>query len=703
MNDKIAPDHLRRTAIVYVRQSSPTQLRRNHESRRLQYAMKDHLVKRGWPAASVEVIDDDLGVTASGSAQRKGFNRMLAQVALGRIGIIAARELSRFARNDADWQRLFEICRQVNTILLDNETVYDVREANDRLLLGIKGNISGYELDLIRVRSLDILREMAQRGELIVRVPAGYIKTRDRRVEMTPDTRVREAISLVFAKFMELGSAARVVRWFDHAGLTLPTEVPSSRDGTQIRWVPPRLSRVVRFLRNPIYAGVYAHGRSRLERVATEDGVRERRIRSRDPEEWKYVIRDHHEGYVDFDTFGEIQRMLDNNRQQFAAVRGAGGAAKNGTGLLSGLIRCGYCGRLMHVAYSTQAKMVRYLCHSDVGEGHPPCRFRFTGAAPEALVVQGALEALEPLAVEAAERAFETERAAVDDRERALVRECDQARYEAERAQRQYDAIEPENRLVASTLESRWNEALIRASAAESRLTEHRQQRQRRKRGRSEFMALAARFPEIWNAPEADVSLKKRILRTLIEEIVADDLDDTREVRLRVHWKGGAHTEYRYRRRPGGHTNRVYSDDVVELIRALAVMCEDRLVAKYLNEHGVAHPEGVPWSGERVRLARRSRGIKMYDPERREAAGLFTLNEAAKFIGISHDALAAMARRGEVTHTHPLERGPYVFRRSDLEGQNGDRLRAIVRSRTKRNERKPMEKGVLFDELTLDG
>jgi DNA invertase Pin-like site-specific DNA recombinase len=501
MTDKITSFHLERSAIVYVRQSSSRQLRQNHESRRLQYAMKNKLVGMGWPAAKVEVIDDDLGVTASGAARRKGFERLLSQVTLGRVGIVAAREVSRFARNDPDWQRLLEVCRQVNTILLDHETVYDIRNASDRLMIGIKGNISGYELDLFRARSYDALQEKARRGELVIRVPTGYVKIDGPHIEKTPDARVHEAVDLIFAKFLELGSALRVTRWFEQSGLKIPTEVPSCRDGTRIKWIPPRRGQMARFLKNPIYAGAYAYGRSRVVRVDTESGARDRRVRLRDPAQWKYIIKGHHEGYIDFETFEKIQRMLDNNRQCFVSARGTGGAAKNGTGLLCGLIRCGYCGRLMNVTYSTQNKLANYVCRTVAIGAQRLCRFRFTGTQPEAMVVQAALLSLEPLGVAAAERAFEVESAAVDDQERALERECEQARYEAGRAERQYDAIEPENRLVAATLERRWNETLVHVAESEASLAEHRARRQRRKRSRVEFLAMARRFPDVWNAP----------------------------------------------------------------------------------------------------------------------------------------------------------------------------------------------------------
>ena len=692
MTDAIAPGHLTRSAIVYVRQSSMGQVRTHLESQRLQYAMKTKIAGLGWTDSNIEVIDDDLGVTANGTAERKGFEHMLARVVLGGVGIIAAREISRFARNSADWQQLIERCRQADTLLLDHETVYDVRRPNDRLMLGIKGSISGYELDLLRVRSRDALWEKARRGELYTCVPVGYVLVADDHLEMTPDERVREALALVFSKFLELGSALRVLRWFEASGLPLPSMSP---DGSTLTWGAARLNRVMRFLTNPIYAGAYVYGRRGVRksgdaRAGSRDSIR-------DPAQWEVFIREHHAGYIDFPTFEKIRLMLRNNKQGYAATRGAGGAAKEGAGLFSGLMRCGRCGRLMRVSYHSKNRCAKYACYRGDGEGAPRCAFNFSGEQPDQLLSAAVAEVLTPWAVEAAERAFVEEQSEVDGREQALARALEQARYEAERARRQYDNSEPENRLVTSTLERRWNLALQQEAEATARLTEHRGATRRQRRGREEFMAMAAGFPELWNSPETDVVLKKRIIRVLIEEIAVEESADQREINLRVHWKGGAHTEYRFVRHRTGFSRLSHPVEVVRAILELTEMCDDRMIAKYLNENGFRRRNGAMWTSDMVGQVRHYRRVLRYDPAKRERDGLLTLNEGAKFLGVSHDALQALAARGEVAHRHPLPVGPYIFRRADLAGQHGDRLRAIVRSRTKRNSLKVPENGRLFD------
>ena len=695
MNDKIANTHLTRSAIVYVRQSSMTQVRNNHESRRLQYAMKTKLTTLGWPEERVKVIDDDLGVTASGAAHRKGFEQMAARVALGGVGVIAARELSRLARNSTDWQRLFELCRQSDTLLLENEAVYNLRNANDRLLLGIKGGISSYELDLILSRASDGKKEKARRGELVIGVPVGFVKTRDGRIEITPESRVREAVALVFTKFFELGSAGRVTRWFAEEDLTLPAQMPGCCDGGRIRWVEARRGNVIQILTNPVYAGAYVHGRGR--RLPGGYGGRSRYIRSRESNDWEVLIKDHHAGYIEFDGYEKICAMLEHNRQAYASAHGAGGAAKNGTGLLSGLIRCGHCGRMMRVSYASRNRMVRYSCFRGDGNALPKCPFSFGGREPEEMVVRALFEALKPTVMEAAEQAYLEEHSAVDERERALALESDQMRYEAERAERQYDAIEPENRMVAAELERRWNVALERSAAAAARLEEHRGRLRRERRSREEFLSMAEGFEAVWNASEADVSLKKRILRTAIKEIVADGSQDGREIVLRVHWSGGIHTEYTHHRRPTGQTHRSHCVEAVTAIVELSSICEDRMIAKYLNENKTLRYDGQAWTPQMVKNVRVKRGICQYDPERRRAEGLMTLNEAAHHLGVSHDALQGMASRDEVPYRRPLPVGPYIFRQSDLAGHRGDALRAAVKARTKRKKQETPVNGGLFD------
>ena len=549
MSDKIQRRHLERKAILYVRQSSVHQVLHNRESGALQYAMRDRLRQLGF--AQIDVIDDDLGRSASGSAERAGFERMVAEVCLGKVGAVAAREVSRFARNSRDWQQLIEMCRVVDTVLVDQEAVYAPRQSNDRLLLGLKGSLNEYEPDLLRQRSLAARHEKAWRGELIVAAPVGYVKNGDR-LEKDPDRRVQEAVALVFDKVEELGSARQTLLWFLEHGLDLPAKRP---DGTTV-WRRPRYATIHRMVANPAYGGAYAYGRSRAVTAYGESGVRVRHER-RPRDEWLALKPGTHEGYVDWDRAEAIRTMISNN----VPASRHHGAAKHGDALLAGLVRCRRCGRKLTVRYSgLKHNIPRYSCHRGwMDNGEPRC-IAFGGLRADDAVEAALLEVVGPGAVEAAARAEAEAADRRDEVREALARDLEAARYAVDRAYRQYDAADPANRLVAAELEARWDAALERQREVEAKLSAHDDTGA----GRPEptpvpFATLARDLRAVWNAPATDARLKKRIVRTLVHEVVADiDADaanGTGEVVLVVHWSGGVHTELRLPRKRRGQRN----------------------------------------------------------------------------------------------------------------------------------------------------
>jgi DNA invertase Pin-like site-specific DNA recombinase len=338
MSDKIKPQHLERKAILYIRQSSVYQVNHNLESQKLQYAMEERLRQLGW--REIEVVDDDLGRSAAGTVARAGFERMVAEVCLGKVGAVAAREVSRFARNSREWQQLIEVCRVVDTVLIDQETVYTPRQSNDRLLLGLKGSLNEYELDLLRQRSVEARRAKAQRGELIVVAPVGYIKTEEPHLEKDPNRRVQEAIVLLFGKFLELGSVRQTLMWFLEQGLDMPARNQSG----EIVWKRPSYHTVYRILTNPVYGGAYAYGKTE-HTLHYEDGKARKGARRKPREQWLALIPNTHEGYVSWEQFEQIQQTIASND------RGSeqSGAVQNGLALLAGLLRCRRCGRKLTV------------------------------------------------------------------------------------------------------------------------------------------------------------------------------------------------------------------------------------------------------------------------------------------------------------------------------------------------------------------
>jgi DNA invertase Pin-like site-specific DNA recombinase len=663
MSDKIKPHHIERKAILYVRQSSTFQVQNNVESQKLQYAMRDRLRSLGW--CDIEVIDEDLGRSASGTVTRAGFERMVAEVCLGQVGAVAAREVSRFARNSREWQKLVEVCRVVDTLLIDQEMVYTPRQSNDRLLLGLKGSLNEYELDLLRQRSVEARREKAKRGELIVASPAGYIKGEDR-LEKDPDLRVQERVLLVFSKFLELGSARQTLLWFLEHGLQVPVSAPRN----QVVWRRPRYTTIYNLLSNPAYAGAYAYGRTEHS-TQYEQGEPRRRSRRKPRTQWWALIRDTHEGYISWKQFEEIQHLMTHNAHR----SDRSGIAKRGLALLAGLLRCRRCGRKVMVAYTGSGPYVlRYVCHrSALDNGEPPC-ITFAGLGLDEAISREIMTVLKPAAIEAAVLAAEQETLQREGILSVLKRELEAARYSARRAEKQYEATDPDNRLVASELERRWNDALQKVQQLEMRIEEAVRGRQGMPVTRAEFETLAGDLEAVWNHPETDARLKKRIVRTLIEEVVVDVDDHAGEIIAVIHWKGGVHTELRIPRRRRGYSRAHTPPEIVDAVRVLVRICSDDTIAGALSRSGLLTGMGNRWTRERVTSLRSHHGIPPYSVERCKAEGWLTLTEAADHLRISGITLRLAIERGEIDAEHPLASGPWVIHRSALETERAVQL-----------------------------
>jgi DNA invertase Pin-like site-specific DNA recombinase len=663
MNDKIKPHHIERNAVLYIRQSSTFQVAHNEESRRLQYAMAQRIRDLGWQ--EVVVIDEDLGRSASDGVERTGFQRMVAEVCLGRVGVVAAREVSRFARNSRDWQQLIEVCRMVDTLLLDQEVVYDSRNSNDRLLLGLKGSLNEYELDLLRQRSQEARRQKAARGELVVAAPVGYIKTPDQRLEKVPDLCVQEAIHLLFSKFFELGTARQTMMWFLEHGLDLPG-IDQTADGALTVWRRPRFGSVVRILRDPVYAGAYRYGKTTVT-TAIRDG-RPRKVRLRKPmKDWSVLIPNRHEGYITWEQFEQVDQMLTKNSQVWCPT--SPGAPKQGPALLAGLLRCRRCGRKLMVNYTGQKRdAVRYQCRrGTLDQGEPKC-ISFGGTTVDEAIGREVLRVVRPAAMEAALLAAQQKADKQDELLRALGVELQAARYEAERARRQYDLVDPENRLVSEELERRWDCALARLREMESRIDqEHHRRSQMTPISLERLRDLGADLDSVWRDPATDNRLKKRIVRTLIEEVVADADSEAGEIVLVLHWRGDAHTELRLRRRRRGQGSSDTPLETINVVRNLATICRDDGIAAFLNRNGLRTGPGNRWTRERVVSLRNYHGIPVYSEERRKSEGLMNLGEAAAYPNVTPKTLRLAAERRDVPSLHPVADGPWVFRRADLD------------------------------------
>lgn len=653
--DKIGAHHLARKAILYVRQSSQHQVLHNRESRTLQYAMRDRLAALGF--SDIETIDDDLGRSAAGGVVRAGFERMVADVCLGKVGAVAAREVSRFARNSRDWQQLIEMCRVVDTLLVDQETVYAPRLGNDRLLLGLKGSLNEYELDLLRQRSLSARHEKARRGELVVNAPVGFVKAGDR-LEKDPDRRVQAAIELVFEKIGELGSARQAMLWFQEHGLDLPTR----RSNGDIVWRRPCYATIHRIIANPAYGGAYAYGKSGPAIGPAEGGARKSRRRKR-REDWLALMPGVHEGYVTWERAEAIRDMVSDNVPDSKHH----GAPKHGDALLAGLIRCRRCGRKLTLRYSgTKHNIPRYSCHRGLLDSGEPRCIAFGGLRVDDAIEESLLRIVEPAAIAASAAAYAEAASRRDQVRDALKRDLEAAAYAADRAFRQYDAADPANRLVAGELETRWNKALARVAELEAKIAAH-DAATPAPRGPLAFDAMAGDLKTVWCAPTTDARLKKRIVRSVIEEIVADIDAEAAEIVLLVHWAGGAHTELRLPRKRKGQRNST-SADIVAAVRVLALIASDNLIAATLNRNKLVTGNGNRWTRERVTSLRSYQEIPVHRPAPDGLEPWLTLNKAASLLGVSAKTLRLAAEAQEIEALHPLAEGPWLFSRAVLTG-----------------------------------
>jgi DNA invertase Pin-like site-specific DNA recombinase len=662
-NPKIKPEHLARKAIVYMRQSSDKQVRVNKESQRLQYEMAQRVRVLGW--TTVDIIDSDLGLSAGiGSSRREGFERVMSSVALGEVGIVASREVSRLSRTDKDWCRLLEVCQIFGTLIGDEQQVYDLSYLDDQLVLGIKGTLSVVELKILRQRLQEGQEAKARRGELFKRLPAGYVRDDSGKIVFHPDRRIREAIDLVFAKFREMWSVRQTFQWFRDHDVELPA---NPIRGTRLVWKIPTQGLIRDLLRNPFYAGAYVWGRRPQVTLLVEGRLEKRQAALRRPEQCRVFIANHHQGYIDWTTYEENQRMISSNTSNWEADETMA-AIRAGQGLLAGLVRCGHCGRKLHVRYcGGRGTHARYLCKGDFDDGGQYC-IGFGGALVDRRLSEELLSVISPLGVEASLKAIEELSAGDAAQRAALTSKLEQLEYEARKAFEQYDAVDARNRLVAAELERRWNSRLEEADTVRARLSSLQQQRHSlSEEEEASIRWMGENFAEVWHSDLCPATLKKKIFRTVVEETIVRTDAKKETLEFIIHWKGGAHSRLEMER-PRSAAETATSMGALEIIRRMGVRYGDDQIASVLNQLGYTTGKGRRWNQNRVATARRNHSIAgqkraLPDPDR------VSLNEAARLCGVSHRTIERLVEAGIVKRDQVAPRAPWEIRRLDLEDE----------------------------------
>jgi DNA invertase Pin-like site-specific DNA recombinase/predicted DNA-binding transcriptional regulator AlpA len=659
---KVQPSHTQRTAFVYIRQSSPAQVEYNRESTARQYALVDKACHLGWVKEQVIVIDEDLGLTGSGWAKRSGFARMTAEVALGHVGIVLGLEVSRVARNNADWYRLLDLCGMTNTLIGDSDGIYHPALFNDRLVLGLKGTMSEAELHILRARLDGGIRNKAKRGELRRGLPVGLVwGEQDGEVCFHPDESVVSIIRTVFAKFTELGSARKVWLWFRSEALSFPTRATMN---SEIRWAAPTYTAIHNVLTNPVYAGAYTYGKCRRERYVDEQGMFRRRTRHLPMAEWSVLLPEHHPGYIDWTTFQANQARIDSNVHP--QPHQAGGAVREGTALLQGLATCGKCGRRLHTHYRGRNAAPGYHCAGkDLVQGRGVYCLNVGGVQIDQAVADAFLKALTPAAVEATQLAIEQLEA---DQDAALSQwrlAVERARYEAERAERQYRAVEPENRLVARGLETEWEKRLRDLAAAEAELQRRQQQRPRAlsQEEKEKIRSLGSDLNTVWTAPTTTDRDRKELLRTLLEEVIVTVDRPERRAHLTLRWRGGTLTEVDLslpRSQPQGlHTD----EDTISLLRRLATHYSDDVIAGILNRQGRKTATGERFTAVHVGGLRRYRNVPRFQPPAEPPTGeLVNIRQAAQILGINTSTVHRWLNDGFIAGKQVTPGAPWQIR-----------------------------------------
>ena len=665
-DSKIMPSHLQRRALVYVRQSTPSQVENHRESTRRQYALAERARELGWHDNAITVIDDDLGLSGAFADGRSGFARVIAEVALGEVGILFGLEASRLARNNADWYKLLDLCGLTNTLIADADGIYHPSLFNDRLVLGLKGTMSEAELHILRARLDGGIRNKAARGELYRRLPPGYVRGDcDGELLIDPDERVQSVIRAVFSRFTEFGSVRQVWLWFDREKLDFPVRM----SGEKTAWTRPSYGMIHRVLTSPVYAGAYVYGRTRQETEIDEAGTVRKRVRKLPRSQWPILIHDHHQGYITWqDHETVLARIAQNARPQ--PHGGGDGAIREGNALLQGLAVCGECSRRLSTHYTGRTASPGYHCRGETPFRERASSCLYVGAVQiDRAVAKAVLEAIEPAGLEAALKAAERIESDYDEALEQWRLAVERARYDAAGAERRYRAVDPENRLVARGLEAQWEQCLKALEDAERELKQRQHDRPRLLDAgeRDALLALGTDLRRVWDAPTTRARDKKEVLRTVLEEVIVRAPRDESRIHLTLHWSTGLLTEIEFDRlRPRKTTTIRTGENTVGLVRRLAQFHSDDVIAGILNRQGKITAYGKRFNVNRVGNLRRYWKIACFDPKTAATDGdLVNIRQAAQILGVATSTVHRWLNDGFIDGEQITPGAPWRIRITD--------------------------------------
>lgn len=660
MHQKVTATHLKRSAYLYVRQSTMRQVLENTESTQRQYALRQRAIALGWPEERIVIIDSDLGQSGASAVDRKGFQQLVAEVGLGRAGIVPGivlgLEVSRLARNSADWHRLLEICALSDTLILDEDGIYDPAHFNDRLLLGLKGTMSEAELHVLRARLRGGLLNKARRGELRCRLPAGFVYDAAEHVVLDPDQQVQDTVRLLFETFARTGTLRKSITYFRQQHLLFPTRVAAGVHKNELTWVPLSLGRASSVLHNPWYAGAYAYGRGRWRKQPDGRARHERLPR----DQWQVLILDAHPAYISWAEFERFEQQLQESAKTLGFERNAG-PAREGSALLQGKVLCGLCGSRMNVRYQARKDglVPHYVC---VGRGElfgdPLCQ-SMLGTGIDQAVGALVVDSVTPIALNVALAVQREITARLDEADRLRHRQVERAQYHADAARQRYMHVDPANRLVADSLEADWNlklRALAEAEddyqrqRAQDRLIVNEQERQR-------ILALVTDFPALWRDPNTPQCERKRMLALLLDDVT---LIKQREITAAVRFRGGAATTLTLPRPLTAQQLRATHENVRQHIDLLLNEYTDAQAARVLNERGMRTGAGDAFDMDSIRWVRHSARIKSLK-ERLLDSGMLTRRQLSENLGIERTTISRWRERGLIKARICNDHGEWLY------------------------------------------